>query len=262
MTFIVAHEGEHIWVTEATVGVPDYGKRVMSGVYAGGLTFVMTFIPDAEGRTQQIKINITDPDTLDFGRVVRRVSPPKRNDIPCDPQNPLHVTAAGALSRYWVSNAAQDGPTTFCWASLAASMGDPEGEYQKGSLYYHGFGTPKDLQAAFHWVQLSAEHKNLKGITATANMLEQGVGTPRNTEMAATWRWVAVNRQMEETFGLHTEQEQIEFARRLVLDSSDPDPVDRYRCIDGAVVTFPKDRRLPSGYDVCERSGHGGILRP
>ncbi|MGA7239897.1 MAG: tetratricopeptide repeat protein [Bryobacteraceae bacterium] len=198
LSVTIQHQGSALRAVESAPNSPLIGQTVFSASYSGERRFLAQFADDEQGNPgRRMEITLQDPDTFSVnGFDFHRASAPKLNDIACDPGNPLHVTGGGAVARTYVAAHAGDASSTYCWASLAASAGEPEGEYLKGACLREGYGVARDAQAAFHWIQLSAQHKNLSGRTAVAEMLERGEGTPRDRDMASRWSLLAFNQRI------------------------------------------------------------------
>ena len=261
ISYIFKHDGERFWAIESLQESPSLGKMVFSGHYQGENRFTVTIPPAFESIAKEFLIQVRDPDTVAVnGHVLKRITPPQLNDLPCSADNPYKVTAAGALARGWVAARAQEQVSAFCWTSLSASMGNPEAEYQKGASLAAGYGTPRDLHAAFYWIELSAHHKNVDGMRDVADMLDHGWGTPRDPQTAARWREVAAEMQLDHMLGLDTPEGRADAGRRILNGFGSSEPVNRFHCADDTILELPQRVKVPGGYDVC--SGHGGMLLP
>lgn len=74
---------------------------------------------------------------------------------------------------------------------LAFLAGCYDAAYHIGYLYYHGYGTVKNINQAFHWCQIAAKYRYIPAMKELSNMYKLGLGVMRNEEMAAYWSRMA-----------------------------------------------------------------------
>lgn len=71
--------------------------------------------------------------------------------------------------------------------------GNAEATYYLASLYFQGYGVPKDLNQAFNLFQQSAEHGYAPSLANLAIMYNNGLGIQKNIQKAFEYRLKAAN---------------------------------------------------------------------
>lgn len=68
-----------------------------------------------------------------------------------------------------------------------AEAGDPEAQFQLGSLYVGGLGLPEDPEKALEWLTRSAEQNYAEAQQLIGEIYDYGVGVDRDPELAVLW---------------------------------------------------------------------------
>lgn len=81
-----------------------------------------------------------------------------------------------------------DNRTALDWATRAAEMGNPNGCFWLGYIYYKGLGDIKKNDGrAFLWMLKSAQKGDKDAMKIVSELYEYGIGTERNSKKAAEW---------------------------------------------------------------------------
>jgi len=200
LTVKFEHNGSTLSGFDMTAGIAQPGMKVFTAEYFGQKSFTGKIYVGPRNGYADYTITLIDPDTFtnSKGQTFHRTSPPKLHDIPCDPANSFHVVNAGARARADVAADAGDWVSSFCWISLSASMGNPEGQYLTAGFLIQAKGTEKNFPLAFEWMVKSAEQGWLEAEDALSTMYELGRGTEKNPERAAYWRGKAEQAKAEQ----------------------------------------------------------------
>lgn len=73
------------------------------------------------------------------------------------------------------------------WYRLAAEQGNSTGQSLLGMMYEMGYGVPKDYVEALKWNRLAAEHGNAAAQSMLGTMYALGHGVPKNEVLAYMW---------------------------------------------------------------------------
>ena len=71
------------------------------------------------------------------------------------------------------------------WLNASAKSGNADAQYQLGSMYLHGIGVSKDLEAAEKWLQLAGRNKHGQALYLLGYMNFNGVGGTKDLSKAA-----------------------------------------------------------------------------
>ena len=83
----------------------------------------------------------------------------------------------------------------FKWYSLAAAQGEAQAEYRLGEMYAHGAGKPQNYGEASLWFTRAAEQGDPDAETALAALYDEGEGTERNYQEAARYYRMAAEQE-------------------------------------------------------------------
>jgi hypothetical protein len=149
---------------------------------------------DLRGRTPSRwlgrRLFIGDPDHFRIGAhdPFERINPPRLNDIPCDPDNPLQVQAKFATLRGVLARNAKDWKTALCWFRIAAGEDDSGAQFALALYLEQGRGGAIALAQAFSWFKRSADGGNFRGAAELERMYRNGIGVPQDAAQADAWR--------------------------------------------------------------------------
>ena len=73
------------------------------------------------------------------------------------------------------------------WFYKAVILGDAEGQFQVGGLYYAGEGVKEDKVKSFEWYKRAALQGHIGAQYALGMMYESGLGVEQNKDEAAIW---------------------------------------------------------------------------
>jgi uncharacterized protein len=83
---------------------------------------------------------------------------------------------------------AMDNRTALDWATRSAEMGNPNGCFWLGYIYYRGLGEiRKNDGRAFLWMLKSAQKGDKDAMKIVSELYEYGIGTDRSSKKAAEW---------------------------------------------------------------------------
>ncbi|MBX2907057.1 MAG: SEL1-like repeat protein [Taibaiella sp.] len=83
---------------------------------------------------------------------------------------------------------AMDNRTALDWATRSAEMGNPNGCFWLGYIYYKGLGEIKKNDGrAFLWMLKSAQKGDKDAMKIVSELYEYGIGTERSSKKAAEW---------------------------------------------------------------------------
>jgi TPR repeat protein len=82
----------------------------------------------------------------------------------------------------------QDPIQALGWYTKAAEQGDGDAEFSLGRMYRYGRGIPKDFSKALVWFTKSAEHGNANGQGALGLIYEEDNGLQKDYVAAYMWQ--------------------------------------------------------------------------
>jgi hypothetical protein len=108
-------------------------------------------------------------------------------DIPCDPDNGLHVKANYAALRGWnaVSNGANARAT--CWFRVAANQGHARAMSELGHRLHFGIGVEHDDAEGIDWLAKGAGRGDAYGSEILAMLYERCDGVAVDKAQAEAW---------------------------------------------------------------------------
>jgi hypothetical protein len=128
----------------------------------------------------EISVNFENTTSLFY-----RASPPPSNDLPCNSQNPFHVTRYYAWVRGRVAGSANDMTSARCWLTISADLGFAPGQSLLAALLIRS--SPPDYTSAFRLASLAATQGDIFGELQLAVMYREGKGTAPDAAKAQFW---------------------------------------------------------------------------
>ena len=181
---------------------PSAGEHFFTGVFTNPPSptplsgFVMELKPSGnnffadtiESVNTNILVDNENQFHIDNVGVFHRLSHSTVQDIPCDPKNPLHISAKEALYRgFFYGNYSQGAQLANCWYYISAVQGHANGQLMYAKALYNGTGVQKDLKQALWWFQQSAMQGNFSSAVYLASMFKAGEA-PASTERYYYWK--------------------------------------------------------------------------
>ena len=71
--------------------------------------------------------------------------------------------------------------------TIVAEQGDAVAQFNLGTMYYRGIGTPKNLKMAANWYNLAAAQGYAKAQHSLGILYENGTGVPKDAKSAIKW---------------------------------------------------------------------------
>jgi TPR repeat protein len=137
-------------------------------------------------------LTIQDPDHIQIENTppFQRTTMPNPKDVPCTPENPLHVRPLWAYIRGKQSLEAADYQVASCWFQMGVTAGDPRAGSALGDMSRKGLGTDKDPMLALAWYQSAAKGGDPQGAMRIVDMFDKGEAPPNaaNAASSAFWR--------------------------------------------------------------------------
>jgi len=149
-------------------------------------------IKGIDGNWMPTTVLLVSPDHVRIGAFdFVRYSDIPLADIPCDPNNPLHVEGdfAWLRSRPALKDKNQD--LYLCWVRISALDGLRDGQSAWGYALLTGNGVPRDVNLGFQFTEKAAHQGDFRGQINLSRLFAAGVGTERNEELAEYWFHVA-----------------------------------------------------------------------
>jgi TPR repeat protein len=121
------------------------------------------------------KITIADPDHFAVNEkgIFQRLTTPRPDDIPCSPQNPLHVKPTFAYVRGKMALDAAKYDTAACWFEIGINARDAHSASGVGQMLRNGLGHSKDSASAFVWFERAAQAGDVYGAQSIADMYDR-----------------------------------------------------------------------------------------
>jgi TPR repeat protein len=122
------------------------------------------------------KITIADPDHFAVNEkgMFQRLTTPRPNDVPCSPQNPLHVKPTFAYIRGKMAVDATNYELGVCWFQIGINFRDGHSASGLADMMRKGQGGPKNPSKAFPWFERAAQVGDVYGAESIANMYDHG----------------------------------------------------------------------------------------
>jgi len=92
------------------------------------------------------------------------------------------------------------------WARTRANREEPEGQFDLGSLYYHGYDIPQDYAEAANWILKAAIQGYPPAQYLLGEMYDKGQGFEKDQKKAVRWLRKAAKQgdgEAQESLGLH-----------------------------------------------------------
>lgn len=193
----IVHTGHEFSIVKL---VPGSAKRVQDAK-EDGEPFVRGAFEE-KGTTARLRGNdgtwtpttvaLVSPDHVKIGAFdFLRFADSSLTDIPCDPNNPLHVEGDFAWLRSRTALKAKNESVYLCWVRISALDGARNGQSAWGYALLTGKGVARDEMLGFQFTEKAAHQGDFRGQMNLSRLFAAGVGTPRNQKAAEYWFHVA-----------------------------------------------------------------------
>ncbi len=135
-------------------------------------------------------LRVVDRDHFEVGKqkaAFVRLSKGTPGDVPCNANNPSHVSWGEALARGWLHTKLKDDGAGACWFRIGAEQGKAGAQMWYGSALLFGTGVAKNPVQAVSWLQKSAMQGSYGAALDLAHMFAAGEDLPKSEQRANYW---------------------------------------------------------------------------